>query len=176
MGIVGRVTLALAICAAAGCSRSERGVQGRRVPQSVLAAKPKPAAAKRESIYDAQGNLKASSLSVGWLQIPEGLTARPSRDTQHVFSGRVPLRAVTRYLDACIFTANLQVDATSARYIAGHPKNLDKRALPLDVSVYTNPKGTYLDLIVVERTTNLGTAMTPAELQNLIQQKQARAE
>jgi hypothetical protein len=174
MGIFGRVALSVVICAVLGCSRSDRGVQGRRLPASVV-AKPKPAEA-RESIYDAQGNLKPSSLSVGWLQIPQGLTARPSRDTQHVFSGNVPLKAVTRYLDARVFTSNIRVDASSARYGDGLPKNLDRKALPLDVAVYANPAGTHLELIVREQTTHVGAPMTPAELHNLIQQKQARAE
>jgi hypothetical protein len=176
MGILGRVALVVLVCAAAGCSRSERGVQGRRLPNSVLAAKPKPAALTRESIYDAQGNLKPSSVSVGWLAIPQGLSERPGRDGEHLFRGSVPLKAIARFMDARIFTSDIRVETTSVRYGMSRPKNQDKRAMPLDVAAYANPAGTHVELIIKERPPTVVAPMTTAELKNLLKQKQARAE
>jgi hypothetical protein len=176
MGFVGRVALALALSAGAACARSERGVQGKRLPASALVVKSTSQSGPREGLYDAQGNLKASSTTVDWLPIPEGFTEHKGRGTQHVFSASVPLKAVTRYMDARAFTGDIQVSPTSVRYGAARPKSLDAHAMPLDVSLYTNGAGNHVDLIIDERPPVVGKPMTADEVRSLLMQKQARAE
>jgi hypothetical protein len=176
MGLVGRVTLVVMLAGAVGCSRSERGVQGRKLPASVLSAKPIPVH-RPESIYDAHGNLKPSATSVGWLEIPMGLTERKARGTQHVFGAdELPLKALTRFLDARVLTADLQVTPSSVRYGRAQPKNQAPQNIALDIALYTNASGSHVDLLIDERPRTVGAPMTAEDLRSLINQKQARAE
>jgi hypothetical protein len=177
MGILGRIALVAILTGAAGCSgESGRGAQGKRVSGAALAAKPPAARSKPESLYDAEGRLKPSDHSVGWLAIPVGLKAHEGGGRQHLFSGKVPLKAVAKFLDARVFTSKLEASARRVHYGAAQPKNLDPKAVRLDISLYGNAHGDFVELIIEEHTTNSQGTLTPAEARSLISQQQSRAE
>jgi hypothetical protein len=177
MGILGRVVLLGALLGLASCSSGERGVQGRRVSGAALTKKPQAArTAKMESLYDADGRLKPSNLSVGWLQIPMGFKAAESSGRLHLFRGKVPLQAVAKFMDARVLTGKIEASARRVHYGSAQPKSLDAKAVRLDISLYANARGDHVELIIEERTSNAGTALTDSQARSLISQQQSRAE
>lgn len=179
MGRIRRIVMVGAACLGllACSSRSnERGVTGQRISPKALAPRPeKPP--PLNTPFDAQGQLKPSGTSVGWLEIPMGFSERPSsQGTHHAFVGKLPVQAVTRFLDQRVFTGQVELSGNGVKYVAARPKNLDPKAAAYEIAVYPNREGDTVQLFIDERTVSAAPPLSLDAARALLKEKQARAE
>jgi hypothetical protein len=175
MGRISRIGLFSLGCALLACGKgkpSEATPPARRT-----AAAPAPAAVA-ESIYDAQGRLKASSEQVEWLQIPAGFSRKPSTDERHVRfeSPTLPIDKVRDFLAARMFTGSVDEAPYHISYRAVMPLDNDPKAVRLDILVAARP-ALHTVVLEIERLT-YGDAkpLTVDEARRVLAREQAQAE
>jgi hypothetical protein len=152
MGRFGRIVILSALaCALPACGK--RQAASAPAPRAKAAVE-RPAERPSESIYDAQGRLKASAERVEWLAIPMGFRRKPDMDDRHTRfeAGDLPLEKVQEFLAPRMFTGSVEQAPYRVFYRAVMPLDAAPKAVRLNIHVSARP-ATHSVLLEIERLT-----------------------
>ena len=121
----------LAVVACSGDPPPSREGVGQALPQ------PPPRSSLRESIYDAEGNLRESDTVVAGLTLPMGLEENTARSTQrrHFYHSNVPHQKVLSYFGPRLNTMEVEHEGDSVVYRNAVPQGVRGGVVRLDVRV-----------------------------------------
>jgi len=131
-----------------------------------------------ESIYDAQGRLKASREQVEWLEIPMGFQRKPQAYGRHVLfeAQNVPLEKARAFFAARMFTGEVLETAQHVLYRAVLPLSADERAVRLHLELTPRTFDNTL-LLDIERISYDGAQpLSVDEARQVLKREQTRAE
>lgn len=173
MGRISRIGLFSLGCALLACGKGKPSEA--RPPAPRAAAAPAQVA---ESIYDAQGRLKASSEQVEWLQIPASFQRKPSIDARRVRfeAPTLPIDKVRDFLAARMFTGSVEAAPYRISYRAVMPLDNDPKAVRLDIVVAARPALHTVSLEIERLTYGDVKPLSVDEARRVLAREQAQAE
>lgn len=132
----------------AACGGGERDAEG--TPSEVLPAvdvAPAPHL-ESESIFDEDGDLRASDERVAGLTLPMGLEENASDDERlHTYFSEAPIPALLRYFGPRLTTGTVDALAGGgAAYRAAIPREVTGGAVRLDVSIMPVPQHVLVEI------------------------------
>jgi hypothetical protein len=172
-----RAGLSLCVAAEACSSRTEKPVT--RVAEKYVAPKaatPAPAAARPESPFDAEGRLKSSGKTLGWLDLPLGLIEKNQHGAHHAYLATVPIQALTQYFDARVFTSKVELVGDSVQYHGVQPKGQRARGMRFDIALYPNRYDGMVRVTIDELPDATMAPLSVNDANGLLRQQQQRAE
>lgn len=135
------IPLVLSLLALA-CGGGDRDAEGRPsevVPEIEVAPAPSPVT---PSLYDEEGNLRASDERVAGLTLPVGLTPSTTRARVHTYVTDVPLPRLLRYFGPRLTTGQVEErPGGGAVYRNAVPREVTGPAVRLDVTLLPVPQG-----------------------------------
>lgn len=175
MGRFSRIGWWVLGCALLGCGKSK---PSEPAAAPVARAPSQQVEAAEESLYDAQGRLKASAERAEWLQIPVGFKRKPSIDERHVRfeAGPLPLDKVRDFLAARMFTGTVEEQDNRVFYRAVMPIDGDPKAVRLHVALSRRPGLRGLLLEIERLTYDDVKPISVEEARRVLTHERARAE
>ena len=180
MGRIGRIALlgaSLSLGALGhGCSREEPRVT--RVAPKYVPPKPtsRPAAPQLAVPFDADGRLKPSGKTLGWLELPMGLLEKNQHGSHHAYLATVPMQALTKYFDARVFTSKVELSGDSVQYHGAEPKAQRARGMRFDIALYPNRYDGMVRVTIDELPDAVMAPLSVSDAKGLLRQQQQRAE
>lgn len=140
-----RFTLVLVLASLAACSGGDRDAEGRPsevVPEVAVEAAPEIVV---PSLYDDEGNLRASDDRVAGLTLPMGLTPNTVRERVHTYLSDVPMGRLLRYFGPRLTTGQVEPrPGGGASYRSAVPREVTSGAVQLNVTLMPVPNGRVL--------------------------------
>jgi hypothetical protein len=168
--------LGVLLLAACGGEKPPRGVTRVAPKYAPSKATPQALKAQADSPFDAEGKLRGSGKTLGWLELPMGLTEQNNHGAHHAYTTPVPMSALTAYFDARVFTGQVELVSGGVHYRGAEPKGGKSRGMRFDIALYPNRYDGRVRMTIDELPAAASAPLSVSDAKGLLRQQQERAE